>query len=164
MAAPTIVLSEAGPTMKKQKAALSETLKQEFKKDLELFEYFLVLLNSSSPIRNVELMWADDLELFDPGAAAARQHGRCAGAIAACRDWSARAAARPARALIFAIWCMASEPMKKRPVHAVISRPRNVAAQRDAAKSTPATSASLTSPCPSSAMGDTLARSSAGRC
>jgi AraC-like DNA-binding protein/ligand-binding sensor protein len=52
--------------MKKQKAALSETLKQEFKKDLELFQYFLVLLNSSSPIRNVELMWAEDLELFDP--------------------------------------------------------------------------------------------------
>jgi AraC-like DNA-binding protein/ligand-binding sensor protein len=52
--------------MKKQKPALSETLKEEFKKDLELFEYFLVLLNSSSPIRNVELMWADDLELFDP--------------------------------------------------------------------------------------------------
>ncbi len=51
--------------MKKQKAELSETLKQEFKKDLELFEYFLVLLNASSPIRNVELMWADDLELFD---------------------------------------------------------------------------------------------------
>lgn len=52
--------------MKKPKSALSETLKQEFKKDLELFEYFLVLLNSSSPIRNVELMWAEDLELFDP--------------------------------------------------------------------------------------------------
>jgi len=52
--------------MKKQKVDLSETLKQEFKKDLELFEYFLVLLNDSSPIRNVELMWADDLELFDP--------------------------------------------------------------------------------------------------
>lgn len=52
--------------MKKQKSALSETLKHEFKKDLELFEYFLVLLNSSSPIRNVELMWAEDLELFDP--------------------------------------------------------------------------------------------------
>lgn len=52
--------------MKKQKSTLSETLKQEFKKDLELFEYFLVLLNSSSPIRNVELMWAEDLELFDP--------------------------------------------------------------------------------------------------
>lgn len=52
--------------MKQKKAALSETLRQEFKKDLELFEYFLVLLNSSSPIRNVELMWAEDLELFDP--------------------------------------------------------------------------------------------------
>jgi AraC-like DNA-binding protein/ligand-binding sensor protein len=52
--------------MKKQKVDLSETLKQEFKKDLELFEYFLVLLNDSSPIRNVELMWAEDLELFDP--------------------------------------------------------------------------------------------------
>jgi len=52
--------------MKKQKADLGETLKHEFKKDLELFEYFLVLLNDSSPIRNVELMWADDLELFDP--------------------------------------------------------------------------------------------------
>lgn len=52
--------------MKKQKAALSLTLKQEFKNDLELFQYFLVLLNSSSPIRNVELMWAEDLELFDP--------------------------------------------------------------------------------------------------
>ncbi len=52
--------------MEKQKAVFSETLKQEFKKDLELFEYFLVLLNSSSPIRNVELMWAEDLELFDP--------------------------------------------------------------------------------------------------
>jgi len=52
--------------MKKHKPALSETLKQEFKKDLELFQYFLVLLNSSSPIRNVELMWAEDLELFDP--------------------------------------------------------------------------------------------------
>jgi len=53
--------------MKKQQAALSEALKQEFKKDIELFEYFLVLLNSSSPIRNVELMWAEDLELPDPG-------------------------------------------------------------------------------------------------
>ncbi|MDR3775132.1 MAG: PocR ligand-binding domain-containing protein, partial [Terracidiphilus sp.] len=52
--------------MKTQKVDLSETLKREFKKDLELFEYFLVLLNDSSPIRNVELMWADDLELFDP--------------------------------------------------------------------------------------------------
>jgi ligand-binding sensor protein len=52
--------------MKRQKAGISETLKREFKKDLELFEYFLVLLNDASPIRNVELMWADDLELFDP--------------------------------------------------------------------------------------------------
>jgi len=52
--------------MKREKAALSETLKQEFKKDLELFEYFLVLLNHSSSIRNVELMWAEDIELFDP--------------------------------------------------------------------------------------------------
>jgi AraC-like DNA-binding protein/ligand-binding sensor protein len=53
--------------MKKEKAAISGTLRQEFKKDLELFAYFLVLLNSSSPIRNVELMWAEDLDLFDPG-------------------------------------------------------------------------------------------------
>jgi len=52
--------------MIRQKPALGGTLKQEFKKDLELFEYFLVLINHSSPIRNVELMWADDLELFDP--------------------------------------------------------------------------------------------------
>lgn len=52
--------------MKKRKTFLGESLKQEFKKDLELFQYFLVLLNSSSPIRNVELMWAEDLELFDP--------------------------------------------------------------------------------------------------
>lgn len=52
--------------MKKSKAGLNETLKQEFKKDLELFEYFLVLLNNSSPIRNVELMWAEDLDLFEP--------------------------------------------------------------------------------------------------
>lgn len=52
--------------MKKPKAGLSDALKQEFKKDLELFEYFLVLLNNSSPIRNVELMWAEDLDLFDP--------------------------------------------------------------------------------------------------
>ena len=53
--------------MKKRKSALGGTLKQEFKKDLELFEYFLVLINNSSPIRNVELMWAEDLEQFDLG-------------------------------------------------------------------------------------------------
>lgn len=48
--------------MGKQKAALSGTLKQEFQKDLELFKYFLLLLNDSSPIRNVELMWAEELD------------------------------------------------------------------------------------------------------
>jgi len=52
--------------MKKSKSALGGTLKQEFKKDLELFENFLVMLNNSSPIRNVELMWAEDLDLFEP--------------------------------------------------------------------------------------------------
>src|ERR1700758_3155184 len=65
MAAVAYMVRKRSP-MKRQKEALSDTLKQEFKKDLELFEYFLVLLNSSSPIRNVELMWAEDLELFDP--------------------------------------------------------------------------------------------------
>jgi len=55
--------------MKRTQPDLSETLKQQFKKDIELFEYFLVLLNDSSPIRNVELMWAEDLELFDPNQA-----------------------------------------------------------------------------------------------
>jgi AraC-like DNA-binding protein/ligand-binding sensor protein len=50
--------------VKKQKAALSGTLKQEFEKDLELFQYILVLLNDASPIRNVELMWAEDI--FEP--------------------------------------------------------------------------------------------------
>jgi AraC-like DNA-binding protein/ligand-binding sensor protein len=48
--------------MKKHKTALSASLKQEFQKDLELFKYFLLILNNSSPIRNVELMWVDDLE------------------------------------------------------------------------------------------------------
>lgn len=52
--------------MKHRKPDLSESLKEQFKKDIELFEYFLVLINDSSPIRNVELMWAEDLELFDP--------------------------------------------------------------------------------------------------
>jgi AraC-like DNA-binding protein/ligand-binding sensor protein len=52
--------------VKRPKTTLSSMLKQEFKKDLELFENFLVMLNSSSPIRNVEMMWAEDLELLDP--------------------------------------------------------------------------------------------------
>jgi AraC-like DNA-binding protein/ligand-binding sensor protein len=52
--------------MNKPSAALSGTMKQEFEKDLELFQYILVLLNDASPIRNVELMWAEDLDLFEP--------------------------------------------------------------------------------------------------
>jgi hypothetical protein len=48
--------------MKKQKAILSASLRQEFQKDLELFKYFLLLLNNNSPIRNVELMWVDELD------------------------------------------------------------------------------------------------------
>ena len=48
--------------MKKHKAELSTSLKQEFQNDLELFKHFLVLLNNSSPIRNVELMWVDELD------------------------------------------------------------------------------------------------------
>lgn len=48
--------------MSKRKTALSDTLKQEFQKDLELFKYFLLLMNNSSPIRNVELMWVEDLD------------------------------------------------------------------------------------------------------
>src|ERR1700677_5213252 len=48
--------------MRKHETALSASLKQEFRKDLELFKYFLLILNNSSPIRNVELMWVDDLE------------------------------------------------------------------------------------------------------
>jgi AraC-like DNA-binding protein/ligand-binding sensor protein len=45
---------------------LSGTLKGEFQKDLELFKYFLLLLNNSSPIRNVELMWVDELDPHKP--------------------------------------------------------------------------------------------------
>jgi AraC-like DNA-binding protein/ligand-binding sensor protein len=48
--------------MSKHKTALNDTLKQEFQKDLELFKYFLLLMNSSSPIRNVELMWVEDID------------------------------------------------------------------------------------------------------
>jgi AraC-like DNA-binding protein/ligand-binding sensor protein len=54
---------EAG--VKRPKTTLSGTLKQEFKKDTELFENFLVILNNSSPIRNVEMIWADDLDLLE---------------------------------------------------------------------------------------------------
>ena len=48
--------------MREHKSILSGTLKQDFQKDLELFKYFLLLLNNSSPIRNVELMWVDELD------------------------------------------------------------------------------------------------------
>lgn len=53
--------------MKKQMAAWGAMLKQEFRKDIELFEHFLLLLNQASPIRNVELVWAVDLEMLDLG-------------------------------------------------------------------------------------------------
>jgi AraC-like DNA-binding protein/ligand-binding sensor protein len=57
--------------MVKQKAVSTRTLRQEFQKDLELFKYFLLLLNDSSPIRNVELMWKEEL---DPLKAEYKEH------------------------------------------------------------------------------------------
>lgn len=51
--------------MKKHQSFLSGALKREFQKDLELFKHFLLLLNNTSPIRNVELMWhEEDEELY----------------------------------------------------------------------------------------------------
>jgi AraC-like DNA-binding protein/ligand-binding sensor protein len=52
--------------LKKQHAVLSGALRREFQKDLELFKHFLLLLNNSSPIRNVELMWHEEREELDP--------------------------------------------------------------------------------------------------
>ncbi|MGE5083506.1 MAG: hypothetical protein ACM3ND_11485, partial [Acidobacteriota bacterium] len=52
--------------MKKASTALSGALKGEFRKDLELFKHFLLLLNDTSPIRNVELMWHEEGEELDP--------------------------------------------------------------------------------------------------
>lgn len=52
--------------MKRHHTVLSGTLKREFQKDLELFKHFLLLLNNSSPIRNVELMWHEECEELDP--------------------------------------------------------------------------------------------------
>lgn len=52
--------------MKKPQAALSEVLKQEFQKDLELFKHFLLLLNNTGPIRNVDLMWTEELDPLKP--------------------------------------------------------------------------------------------------
>lgn len=52
--------------MKKTTTVLTGDLKQEFQKDLELFKHFLLLLNNTSPIRNVELMWHEEDEELDP--------------------------------------------------------------------------------------------------
>jgi AraC-like DNA-binding protein/ligand-binding sensor protein len=55
-----------GARLKKQHSMLSGALKREFQKDLELFKHFLLLLNNTSPIRNVELMWNEEDEELDP--------------------------------------------------------------------------------------------------
>lgn len=52
--------------MKKASTVLTGDLKREFQKDLELFKHFLLLLNNTSPIRNVELMWHEEDEELDP--------------------------------------------------------------------------------------------------
>ena len=52
--------------MKRHHAVLSGALRREFQKDLELFKHFLLLLNNTSPIRNVELMWHEEQEELDP--------------------------------------------------------------------------------------------------
>ena len=52
--------------MKKPHGVLSGTLKREFQKDLELFKHFLLMLNDAGPIRNVELMWNEDLDPMKP--------------------------------------------------------------------------------------------------
>jgi AraC-like DNA-binding protein/ligand-binding sensor protein len=48
--------------MKRPKTVLSSALRHEFRKDLELFKHFLLLLNNSGTIRNVELMWNEELD------------------------------------------------------------------------------------------------------
>src|SRR6266404_5317652 len=53
-------------SVKKAQAALSGALKREFQKDLELFKHFLLLLNNTGPIRNVELMWTEELDPMKP--------------------------------------------------------------------------------------------------
>jgi AraC-like DNA-binding protein/ligand-binding sensor protein len=52
--------------VKKPQTVLNGALKQEFQKDLELFKYFLLLLNDAGPIRNVELMWNQELDPLKP--------------------------------------------------------------------------------------------------
>src|SRR5207245_677295 len=56
----------SGGHLKKHYTVLSGALKREFQKDLELFKHFLLLLNNTSPIRNVELMWHEEGEELDP--------------------------------------------------------------------------------------------------
>src|SRR5438445_5616903 len=55
-----------GHALKKHQTVLSGALKREFQKDLQLFKHFLLLLNNTSPIRNVELMWHEEDEELDP--------------------------------------------------------------------------------------------------
>lgn len=52
--------------MKKQQTSLSGKLKQEFQRDLDLFKHFLLLLNDSGPIRNVELIWNEEIDPMKP--------------------------------------------------------------------------------------------------
>jgi AraC-like DNA-binding protein/ligand-binding sensor protein len=42
--------------------ALSRALKQEFQQDLELFKHLLLFVNNSGPVRNIELMWHEELD------------------------------------------------------------------------------------------------------
>src|SRR3984893_17607651 len=60
------MLAHLGASLRKRQAVLSGALKREFQKDLELFKHFLLLLNDTSPIRNVELMWHEEGEELDP--------------------------------------------------------------------------------------------------
>lgn len=62
----TIRPRPGGPDVKRQHTVLTGALKREFQKDLELFKHFLLLLNNTSPIRNVELMWHEEQEELDP--------------------------------------------------------------------------------------------------
>jgi two-component system response regulator YesN len=52
--------------LKKPHGVLSGTLKREFQKDLELFKHFLLMVNEAGPIRNVELMWNEELDPMKP--------------------------------------------------------------------------------------------------
>ena len=52
--------------MKKSQVPLSGALRREFQKDLELFKHFLLLINNTGPIRNVELMWNEELDPMKP--------------------------------------------------------------------------------------------------